>query len=63
MLSLADTSKYYQIFLSHGLGVGLGSGLIFVPALSVQAHHWKKRRALAMGIVLSGKYLSSYECL
>lgn len=54
MLSLVDTSKYYQIFLSQGLGIGLGSGLIFVPALSVQAHHWKKRRALAMGIVLSG---------
>ncbi|TBU58564.1 MFS general substrate transporter [Dichomitus squalens] len=54
MLSLVDTSKYYQIFLSQGLGVGLGSGLIFVPALSVQAHHWKRRRALAIGIVLSG---------
>ncbi|KAI0711315.1 major facilitator superfamily domain-containing protein [Earliella scabrosa] len=58
MLSLVDTTKFYQIFLSHGLGVGLGSGLIFVPALSVQAHHWKKRRALAMGIVLSGEYTS-----
>ena len=27
---------------------------MFLPALSVQAHHWKKRRALAMGIVLTG---------
>ncbi|KAI0827057.1 major facilitator superfamily domain-containing protein [Trametes gibbosa] len=54
MLSLVDTTKYYQIFLSQGVGIGLGSGLIFVPALSVQAHHWKRRRALAMGIVLSG---------
>ncbi|CAL1703508.1 unnamed protein product [Somion occarium] len=54
MLSLADTSKFYQIFLSQGVGVGLGSGLIFLPSLSVQAHHWKERRALAMGIVMTG---------
>ncbi|TFK45966.1 MFS general substrate transporter [Heliocybe sulcata] len=54
MLSLADTRKYYQIFLSQGICLGLGSGLMFVPALSVQAHHWKRRRALAMGIVPTG---------
>ncbi|OBZ76896.1 Riboflavin transporter MCH5 [Grifola frondosa] len=54
MLSLADTTKYYQIILSQGVGVGLGSGLMYSPVLSVQAHHWKRRRALAMGIVLSG---------
>lgn len=54
MLSLVDISKYYQIFLSQGVGVGIGCGLMFLPALSIQAHHWKKRRALAMGIVLTG---------
>ncbi|OBZ76523.1 hypothetical protein A0H81_03492 [Grifola frondosa] len=42
MLSLADTTKYYQIILSQGIGFGLGAGLIYVPALTVQAHHWKK---------------------
>ncbi|OCH85267.1 MFS general substrate transporter [Obba rivulosa] len=54
MLSIADVSKYYQVFLTQGLGVGIGSGIIYVPALTIQAHHWKKRRALAMGIVISG---------
>ena len=54
MLSLVDISKYYQIILSQGVGVGIGCGFMFLPALSVQAHHWKKRRALAMGIVLTG---------
>lgn len=54
MLSLADPSKYYQIFLSQGLGIGLGCGMMFLPALSVQAHHWSKYRAMAMGIVLTG---------
>lgn len=54
MLSLASPDKYYQLILSQGIGMGLGSGLLLVPSLSVQAHHWEKRRALAMGIVLSG---------
>lgn len=54
MLSLANPKKYYQLILSQGVGAGLGSGFILVPALSLQAHHWQKRRALAMGIVLTG---------
>lgn len=54
MLSLVDTSKYYQIFLSQGVGIGMGCGLMYLPALSVQAQHWRRRRSLAMGIVVSG---------
>ncbi|RDB19803.1 Riboflavin transporter MCH5 [Hypsizygus marmoreus] len=54
MASLADPSKYYQLFLSQGLGMGIGSGLLFGPAVAIQAHHWKARQSLAMGIVSSG---------
>ena len=34
--------------------MGIGAGLIYLPAIAVQAHHWKARRALAMGIVITG---------
>jgi len=34
--------------------MGIGSGLLYVPAVAVQAHHWKARRALAMGVVVTG---------
>jgi len=51
MLSLAQPDHYYQIFLSQGVGMGIGSGLIYLPAIAVQAHHWRARRALAMGLV------------
>ncbi|CCM00560.1 uncharacterized protein FIBRA_02594 [Fibroporia radiculosa] len=54
MLSLADPSKYYQLILSQGIGMGIGAGLLLVPAVSVQAHHWKKWRSLAMGTVVTG---------
>ncbi|KAH9949495.1 major facilitator superfamily domain-containing protein [Amylocystis lapponica] len=54
MLSIADPTKYYQLILSQGIGQGLGSGLLLVPALSIQAQHWRRRRSLAMGIALTG---------
>ncbi|PCH33722.1 MFS general substrate transporter [Wolfiporia cocos MD-104 SS10] len=54
MLSLASPHKFYQLILSQGVGMGIGAGLMLVPAVSIQAHHWQKRRSLAMGIVMTG---------
>jgi hypothetical protein len=34
--------------------MGIAAGLLYVPSVAVQAHHWRKRRALAMGIVATG---------
>ncbi|KAJ7818785.1 MFS general substrate transporter [Mycena olivaceomarginata] len=54
MLSLAKPAHYYQIFLSQGVGMGLGAGLTFVPSVSITSHHFAKRRSLATGVVMSG---------
>ena len=54
MLSICHTDKFYQLYLSQGLGMGIGAGLLYVPSVAVQAHHWRSRRALAMGIVATG---------
>lgn len=54
MVSIADRSKYYQFYLSQGLGMGIGAGLIYVSSIPVQGHHWRARRALAMGLVVCG---------
>jgi len=54
MVSLAHVTSYYQMYLSLGIGMGLGSGLLYVPAVAIQAHYWKERRALAMGAVITG---------
>ncbi|RDB20144.1 Riboflavin transporter MCH5 [Hypsizygus marmoreus] len=54
MVSLAHHDQYYQIFLAQGPGMGIGAGFLYVPAMAIQAHHWQNRRALAMGIVISG---------
>ncbi|OBZ66090.1 Riboflavin transporter MCH5 [Grifola frondosa] len=54
MLSLAKPNHFYQIFLSQGLGAGLGAGMIYVPSVAVVSHYFQRRRALAMMIVASG---------
>ncbi|KAI0057044.1 MFS general substrate transporter [Artomyces pyxidatus] len=54
LLSFADPEKYYQLFLSQGLGMGIGAGLVYIPCLAVQAEHWRVRRSLALGAVTTG---------
>ncbi|KAJ7584045.1 MFS general substrate transporter [Mycena floridula] len=54
MVSISDPTKYYQIYLAQGLGMGIGAGLLYVPAIAVQGQHFRKHRALAMGFVVAG---------
>ncbi|KAI0665325.1 major facilitator superfamily domain-containing protein [Trametes maxima] len=45
MLSLVQPNAYYQVFLAQGLGIGLSVGLLFLPSLSIVAHHFSLRAA------------------
>ncbi|CZT45096.1 related to MFS monocarboxylate transporter [Rhynchosporium secalis] len=56
MLSLS--TSYYQIMLSQGFCVGIGAGLIYVPAIAMVNTQFAIKRALAMGIVTSGASLA-----
>ncbi|KAI0666568.1 MFS general substrate transporter [Trametes maxima] len=59
MLSLAKPDKYYQVFLSQGVGAGLGAGMVYIPSVAVLSQYFHKRRALAMTIVASGSSLGA----
>ena len=52
MLSLCTT--YWQVFLVQGVGFGIATGLIYQPALAIASQYFERRRAFAMGIVMSG---------
>ena len=54
MLSLSQPQQFYQVFLTQGVGAGISLGFLFLPALSVLSHHFARKRALAMGIAMSG---------
>ncbi|KAG2120295.1 major facilitator superfamily domain-containing protein [Suillus cothurnatus] len=59
MLSLSKPDQYYQIFLTQGVGLGIASGLVYVPSIAVVSHHFRRRRTLAMTFVASGSSLGA----
>jgi MFS family permease len=48
------STKYWQLLLSHGICVGFGGGLIFIPALSLVATYFVKNRSLALALCACG---------
>ncbi|KAF2663309.1 MFS general substrate transporter [Microthyrium microscopicum] len=52
MLSISTT--YWQVFLSQGVCMGLGAGLLYVPSMALIGLSFSKKRSLAQGIVTSG---------
>lgn len=60
MLSITHPQQYYQVFLAHGLGIGLASGVTYVPGLAVISHWFQKRRPVAIGLVTSGSAVGGF---
>ncbi|KAJ5667094.1 hypothetical protein N7507_002958 [Penicillium longicatenatum] len=52
MASLSTT--YWQLFLSQGLCLGIGSGLMFCPTLSLISSYFSRHRSFAIGVVAAG---------
>ena len=49
----------FQVFLTQGLGAGIGAGIMYVPSLAVLSHHFHTRRAMAMSLVAIGASLGA----
>lgn len=47
-------TRYYQIFLSQAVCVGLGSGFLFTPGLAVTSSYFDKHRSFAVGLSAAG---------
>jgi MFS family permease len=45
---------YWQVLLAHGICIGVGGGLIFIPAISLVGTYFTKRRSLALAICAVG---------
>ncbi|MEN5160589.1 MCT family MFS transporter [Achromobacter spanius] len=54
-LALASVARtIYEVYAAYGLGVGLGIGCAYVPAVGVVQRWFLKRRGFASGIAVSG---------
>lgn len=59
MLSLTKPDQYYQMFLTQGLGMGVGVGCLQLHVTTIVSRHFVKRRGFAYGIALSGSSVGS----
>ena len=57
------STQYYQLFLSHGICVELGMGILYMPGLSVPASYFKDKKSLAVAIIASGAGLGASSIL
>lgn len=48
------STQYYQLFLSQGICVGLGMGILYIPGLSVPSTYFKDKKPFAVAIISSG---------
>ncbi|KAI0425989.1 monocarboxylate permease-like protein, mch4 [Xylaria sp. FL1042] len=56
-MALSLSTKYYQVFLSQGVGIGVGAGLLFAPTVSLISTYFSSQAGLALGIASSGSAL------
>ncbi|HEY8554756.1 MAG TPA: MFS transporter [Burkholderiales bacterium] len=52
LASRADTLQ--AVYLTYGIGVGLGVGFVYVPAIGTVQRWFERRRGLASGIAVAG---------
>jgi hypothetical protein len=60
-------SEYWHAFISQGICVGLGWGLMFTPAASLPSRYWRKKLPVVMGLAsggtgIGGKWRGVTEC-
>jgi hypothetical protein len=51
---MSITSGYVQYMYLHGILGGIGSGMLFSPAISVLAHYFSRKLPLVIGVVFAG---------
>lgn len=55
LMMVSLSTKYYQLFLAQGICLGLGGGMLYIPALAAAAAGLQPfRRAKFIGLIASG---------
>ncbi|MCJ1422336.1 hypothetical protein MMC29_000216 [Sticta canariensis] len=48
------STQFYQLFLSQGICIGLGMGMLYIPGVSVPASYFESKKAIVLAIANSG---------
>ncbi|KAG2052774.1 MFS general substrate transporter [Suillus hirtellus] len=55
----AECTKFWQLFLTQGVGLGVSCGFLYSPAVVIVSHWFSKRRGLALSLTTVGTALGS----
>ncbi|KAG1863604.1 MFS general substrate transporter [Suillus subalutaceus] len=55
----AECTQFWQLFLTQGIGLGMGCGFVFSPAIVIVSQWFSKRRGLALSATTLGAALGS----
>lgn len=53
-ISASFAHKAWQLYLSHGVLLGIGVGFIYIPSIAILSQWFSKKRSLANGITSAG---------
>lgn len=56
VFTTAECTKLWHFILAQALVPSVGYGLVFIPSAAVLGHWFKKRRAVAFGVIATGAY-------
>ncbi|MDK4717623.1 MFS transporter [Rhizobium sp. CNPSo 4039] len=59
MILAASATSMATLYVAYGAGVGIGGGLMYIPAISVVQRWFKVRRGLASGLAICGTGLGT----
>ncbi|KAF4624137.1 hypothetical protein G7Y89_g14036 [Cudoniella acicularis] len=54
LMMASISTDYYQVFLSMGVCVGLGSGCLFIPSAAIVSQWFSTKRGAAVGLAATG---------
>jgi MFS family permease len=55
----AECTQFWQLFLTQGVGIGVGCGIMWNPVVVIVSHWFSKRRGLALSLTTVGTALGS----
>lgn len=54
MFMMSLSTKYWQLFITQGVLIGIGGGISFCPAMGLLSTYFSKHRGLAVGLATTG---------
>lgn len=52
--SMSFSTSYWQLMLSQGVTIGIGTGIIVCPIMAVASTYFSTKKTLAMGVITAG---------